>query len=149
MFFNIRIIITFNSFASETTNSQVFTHSDVKMTFSFAIIDSIPATTLKLVNNVRTKEWWNFVFKDTHRENTISAYKIYGYGHLGSWYIKSNQQEVLKLKQNFQKTKVVTGKIPFFLIGPFCTHHCICLNIGFLYDSFVWKWCLFILSAFS
>ena len=23
--------------------------------------------------------------------------------------------------------KVVTGKIPFFVIGPFCTHHSICL----------------------
>ena len=40
-------------------------------------------------------------------------------------------QEVLKLKQNFQKNKPVTGKTPFFLIGPFCTHHSICLNIGF------------------
>ena len=40
-------------------------------------------------------------------------------------------QEVLKLKQNFQKNKVVTGKTPFFVIGPFCSHHSICLNIGF------------------
>ena len=38
--------------------------------------------------------------------------------------------EVLKLKQNFQK-KVVTGETPLFLIGPFCTQHSICLNIGF------------------
>ena len=28
---------------------------------------------------------------------------------------------VLKLKQNFQKNKVV--KALFFVIGPFCTHH--------------------------
>ena len=40
-------------------------------------------------------------------------------------------EEILKLKQNFQKNKVVTGKTPFFEIGPFCTHHSICLNIGF------------------
>ena len=40
-------------------------------------------------------------------------------------------EEVLKLKQNFQKNKVVTGKTPFFVIGPFCSHHSICLNIGF------------------
>ena len=39
--------------------------------------------------------------------------------------------EVLKLEQNLQKNKVITGKIPFFVIGPFCTHHSICLNIGF------------------
>ena len=31
--------------------------------------------------------------------------------------------EVLKLKQKFQKNKVVTGKTPFFVIDPFCTHH--------------------------
>ena len=37
----------------------------------------------------------------------------------------------LNSKQNFQKNKVVTGKTPFFVIGPFCTHHSICLNIGF------------------
>ena len=29
--------------------------------------------------------------------------------------------EVHKLKQNFQKNKVV--KALFFVIGPFCTHH--------------------------
>ena len=28
-------------------------------------------------------------------------------------------QEVLKLKQKFEKNKVVTGKTPFFMIGPF------------------------------
>ena len=27
--------------------------------------------------------------------------------------------EVLKLKQNFQKNKVVTGRTAFFVIGPF------------------------------
>ena len=40
-------------------------------------------------------------------------------------------QEVLKLTQNFQENKVVTGKTPFFVIGPFCSHHSICLNIDF------------------
>ena len=38
---------------------------------------------------------------------------------------------IFKLKQNLQKNKVVTGKTPFFVIGPFCTHRSICLNIGF------------------
>ena len=38
---------------------------------------------------------------------------------------------VLKLKQNFQKNKVVTGKTPFFVIGPLCCYHFICLKIGF------------------
>ena len=40
-------------------------------------------------------------------------------------------QEVLKLEQIFQKNKVVTGKTPLFVIGPFCSRHFICLNIGF------------------
>ena len=40
-------------------------------------------------------------------------------------------EEVLKLKQVFQKYKVVTGKTPLFVIGQFCSRHSICLNIGF------------------
>ena len=40
-------------------------------------------------------------------------------------------KEVLKLKQIFQKNKLVTGKTPLFVIDPFCSRHSICLNIGF------------------
>ena len=40
-------------------------------------------------------------------------------------------KEVLKLKQIFQQNKVVTGKTPLFVIGPFCSRHSICLKIGF------------------
>ena len=36
---------------------------------------------------------------------------------------------------------------PFIVIDPFCSHHSICLNNGFWYGSFVWKWCVFNLSA--
>ena len=32
--------------------------------------------------------------------------------------------EVLKLAQNFQKIKVVTGKTPFLVIGPVYGHYC-------------------------
>ena len=45
---------------------------------------------------------------------------------------------VLKLKQNVRKNKTVAGKTLFFAIGPFCTPHSICLNIGFWQSSFVW-----------
>ena len=31
----------------------------------------------------------------------------------------------------FKKYIVFSGKTPFFFIGPFCTPHPICLNIGF------------------
>ena len=51
--------------------------------------------------------------------------------------------EVLKLKQIFRKNKIVTGKTQFFVIGPFCTPHSICLNVGFWQSRFVWKWCVF------
>ena len=33
--------------------------------------------------------------------------------------------------------KVVTGKTPFFLIGPFCSHHFICLNMALASDMAV------------
>ena len=36
-----------------------------------------------------------------------------------------------KTGKNFQKNKIVTGKTPLFVIGPFCSYHSICLNIGF------------------
>ena len=35
------------------------------------------------------------------------------------------------------------------MIGLFCAHHSICLNIGFCYGIFVWKWCVFNLSTFN
>ena len=63
MFYNGRIIITFNSFPNECQNSQVFTHSDTKMTFSFAINDNISASTLQFVNTCGTPERWISVFK--------------------------------------------------------------------------------------
>ena len=63
MFFNGGIIITFNSFPSECRNSQVFAHSDFKMTLSFAIIGSIAATTLKIFQtNCKISNF--FTFKD-------------------------------------------------------------------------------------
>ena len=42
-------------------------------------------------------------------------------------------QEVLEtnLEQIFHKKKLVTVKTPLLVIGPFCSFHSICLNIGF------------------
>ena len=54
--------------------------------------------------------------------------QIWAFGLL----VEQIKSEVLKLKQNFQKNKLVTGKALFFVMGPFCSHHSIiCLNIGF------------------
>ena len=44
-------------------------------------------------------------------------------------------KEVFRLKQNFQKNKVVTGKTPFILIGQFCSQRFIWLNIFFWYSN--------------
>ena len=43
----------------------------------------------------------------------------------------------------------LTGKTPFFVISPFCTHHSICFSIGFWYGSFSWKWWIFNFSVFN
>ena len=79
-----------------------------------------------------------FFRKDTHREKSnlklnFSAYEKSEYGYLGRWYIKLTlfNEEVLKLKQIFQKNKVITDKTPLFVIGPFCSRHSVCLSIGF------------------
>ena len=92
--------------------------------------------------------------KDFHREkapsnNTLALTKSI---NMDTWVAGTSNQlfkEVLKLKQNFQKNKVVTGKAPFFVIGQFSTHHSICLNAGFWCGSFVWKWCMINLGAFN
>ena len=73
--------------------------------------------------------------KDTHRgkvppNKTPALRKSTNMG-VGAVGALSYSKEVLKLKQNFQKNKVVTGKTPFSVIGPFCSYHSICLNIGF------------------
>ena len=65
-----------------------------------------------------------------HPQKNSSAYGKYD---MDIWVVGTLNQllkEVLKLKQNFQKNKVVTGRASFFVIGSFCTHHSICLNIG-------------------
>ena len=48
-----------------------------------------------------------------------------------------------------KKYKVATGKTSVFVIGPFCTSHTICLNIGSWHVSFVWKWCVFNIIGFN
>ena len=82
----------------------------------------------------------NILIKDTQGKSTVkwnsSAYKKYEYGHLGRWYIKSTlYQRFLNWNKIFKKSIVVTGKIPFFVIGPFCTQCSICLNVAFWYGS--------------
>ena len=77
-----------------------------------------------------------YPLKDTHREKyrqikfeRLRKVRIWAFGSLVHQI--NPLEEVLKLKQNFPKNKVANGKTPFFVIDPFCTHHFICLNIGF------------------
>ena len=58
-----------------------------------------------------------------------SAYEKCEYGHLGRSYIKLTLGGS-KTETNFQKKKKSIGKTPLFVIGPFCSRHSICLNIG-------------------
>ena len=60
------------------------------------------------------------------------------------WVVGISSQFFLRgseTETNFQKNKVVTGKTPFFAIGIFFV-------LVLIYDSFVWKWCVFNLSIF-
>ena len=76
--------------------------------------------------------------KDTQREKSLSN-KVSVFTksmNIKIWVVVTSKQifirgELLKLKQNFQKNKVATGKTLFFVIGPFCTHDSVCLNSGF------------------
>ena len=52
------------------------------------------------------------------------------YGHLDCWCNKSTLHQMFSKLKN-QKNKLVTGKTLFFVASPFCTHHLICLRIGF------------------
>ena len=58
-----RTVIPLHSFSSKSRNSKVFTHSDFKMAISFTIRGTAAATTLKLINNARTKESSSFIFE--------------------------------------------------------------------------------------
>ena len=77
----------------------------------------------------------NESFKDTHRKKALSnktpaltESRNMGFGSLV--HDLNSLEEVLKLKQNFQKNIVVTSKTTFFMISPFRGHHSNCLNIG-------------------
>ena len=72
-------------------------------------------------------------FKDSHWENTPSNrtealtksinMHIWTIGLLNQLFIRDSYTQISK--------KVVSDKSPFFVIGPLCTPHSICLNFGF------------------
>ena len=80
---------------------------------------------------------WYHRFKDTHKEKTSSnetpaltesmKMDIWVVRTLNQLFIRGSQTETKFSKKN----KLVTGKTLFVVIAPFCTHHSICLNVGF------------------
>ena len=75
----------------------------------------------------------------THREKAPSnkTPALMKSTNMDIWVVGISSQFFLRgseTETNFQKNKVVTGKTPFFAIGPFCTHHSIWLLI--------WQFCM-------
>ena len=72
------------------------------------------------------------LIRKKHRQRRLQRLQKVRIWAFGSLVHQINSlEEVIKLKQNLQKNKVVTCKTLFSLIGPLCTHYFICLNIGF------------------
>ena len=75
------------------------------------------------------------VLKDTRREKVQIKFDHFRklWNLTFGWFVQQTNSlyEVLKLKQNFCESKLVTGKTPSFVIGPFCIQHSICFNFGF------------------
>ena len=80
-----------------------------------------------------------------HRLEKSTNVGVWAVGTLSQLFMRGSWTEA-KLSK---KSKAVTGKTQFSVIGSFCNYHSVCLNIGFWYGSFVWKWCLFNLNAFN
>ena len=88
---------------------------------NFAAVNTISATRITFKNTYREKA-------PSNKTPTLSKSM-----NLDFWVVVhqiNSLYEVLKLKQIFWKNELVTGKTPFLVIGPFCTPHSICLNIG-------------------
>ena len=88
-------------------------------------------------SHVIKKIWRIFVFQDTYREKAPSnkTPALTKSTNVGIWVDGTSNKLFVRSSLNwnkiFKKNKVATGKTPFFLIGPFCSHHSICLNIAF------------------
>ena len=86
--------------------------------------------------------------KDTHKENAPSNKTpvLTKSVNIDIWVVGTSNQVFIRgfhIERKNQKSKVVTGKTLFFVIGLFCTLHSICHNICFWQGSFVWKYCVF------
>ena len=93
---------------------------------------------------------FEYIFKDIHRENTpwnktqvptkSMNVDIWVTGTLIQLFIRGSTTQI-------EFPRKLCGITPFFLIGPFCTPHSMCLHIGFYQNSFAWKCCTFNCSS--
>ena len=80
-------------------------------------------------------------FRDTRREkarlNKTPA--LSESMNMRNWVVGTSNQRFMigSYTETFNKKKVDTGKTAFFVIGPFCTSHSICLNIDFWEGNFI------------
>ena len=72
-----------------------------------------------------------FILKGTQREKAPSnKTQALGSRNIGIWVVGTSNEIFLEalLNWNIISQKIATVKSPFFVIGPFCTHHSICLQ---------------------
>ena len=92
------------------------------------IIANRPRNGYETVGNIKGVSTDNFIHPKIKLQR-LRKIRIWTFGSLVHQI--NSFQEVLKLKQIFQKNKAVTGKTPLFVVGQFCSCHSICVNIGF------------------
>ena len=74
--------------------------------------------------------------EDTHREKAPSNKNpaLTKSTNMGAWAVGKLNQLFIRgsfTETKLSKKKTVTGKTPYPVIGPFCSYHSVCLNIGF------------------
>ena len=105
---------------------------------------------IEIVSNACSK----ISFKDPQREKApLNKTPVLSESmNMDIWVVGSSNQLFITgsyTETKLSKNKADTDKTAFFVIGPFCTSHSICLNIGFWEGSFVWICYAFNCSAFN
>ena len=93
--------------------------------------------------------FFQMLIKDTLREKPrqikiqrLRKVRIWAFGPLAYQINK----RFLNWNKIFKKIEQLLAKLRYL---RFCFQQCICLHTGFWYGSFVWKWCVFNLSALN
>ena len=78
----------------------------------------------------------SIILKEMHRENTLSinTQALTKSMNMEIWVVFTSNELFIKGSYSqikFSNKRVVSAKAVFCMIGPFCTSHSVCLNIGF------------------